>query len=163
MNRISKGNSISNYETIKVIGKGASGEVRLCRNIKTNNITVIKRVKKQDIYNKKQIENIINEKYALSIIKNEFVTSLISAFQDEVNLYFEMEFYSGGDLMNLLIRREYLAETECRFYLCQLVCAIEFIHSKGLIHRDVKPDNILIGKDGFIKLCDFGLCKYTVL
>jgi len=73
-----------------------------------------------------------------------------------------MEYLPGGDLMNLLIARDILTEEESRFYAAELVLAIEAVHKLNCIHRDIKPDNVLIGKDGHIKLSDFGLCKRTV-
>jgi serine/threonine kinase 38 len=73
-----------------------------------------------------------------------------------------MEYLPGGDLMNLLIGKDILSEDEARFYAAELVLAIESVHKMSCIHRDIKPDNILIGKDGHIKLSDFGLSKITV-
>ena len=73
-----------------------------------------------------------------------------------------MEYLPGGDLMTLLMARDILTEDESRFYAAELVLAIESVHKLNCIHRDLKPDNVLIGKDGHIKLSDFGLCKRTV-
>jgi len=73
-----------------------------------------------------------------------------------------MEYFPGGDLMNLLISRDVLSEEESRFYAAELILAIEAVHKLNCIHRDIKPDNVLIGKDGHIKLSDFGLCKRIV-
>ncbi len=73
-----------------------------------------------------------------------------------------MEYLPGGDLMNLLISRDVLSEDESRFYAAELVLGIEAVHKINCIHRDIKPDNVLIGKDGHIKLSDFGLCKKIV-
>lgn len=74
-----------------------------------------------------------------------------------------MEYLPGGDLMNLLMIRDVLSEHECKFYAAEIVLAIESVHKLNCIHRDVKPDNILIGKDGHIKLSDFGLSKKSVI
>jgi len=101
------------------------------------------------------------------------IVKLYFSFQDQKNLYFVMEYLPGGDLMNLLINREILAEDETRFYMAELIEAVNFVHEKGYIHRfvlrvtlhcldsldsDLKPDNILITETGHIKLSDFGLC-----
>ena len=72
-----------------------------------------------------------------------------------------MEFLPGGDLMNLLIAKDTLNEEEAKFYICEIILSIEAIHNLDCIHRDIKPDNILIGKDGHIKLSDFGLAKIS--
>jgi serine/threonine kinase 38 len=72
-----------------------------------------------------------------------------------------MEFLPGGDLMTLLMRKDILTEDESRFYIAETIAAIETIHSLNYIHRDLKPDNILLDKDGHVKLTDFGLCKHA--
>ena len=72
-----------------------------------------------------------------------------------------MEFLSGGDLMTLLMRKDILSEEESRFYIAESILAIETVHNMNYIHRDLKPDNILLDKDGHIKLTDFGLCKHA--
>lgn len=72
-----------------------------------------------------------------------------------------MEFLPGGDLMTLLMRKDLLSEDDSRFYIAELILAIESVHKHDYIHRDLKPDNILLDKDGHIKLTDFGLCKHA--
>ena len=86
------------------------------------------------------------------------VVNLCYSFQDAYFLYFVMEFLGGGDLMNLLIMKDTLSEAHTRFYMAELVMAIQQVHMKNYIHRDLKPDNILITKEGHVKLSDFGLC-----
>jgi len=70
-----------------------------------------------------------------------------------------MEFLSGGDLMTLLMRKDILSEEESRFYIAEIIQALEGVHKLNYIHRDLKPDNVLLDQDGHIKLTDFGLCK----
>ena len=82
--------------------------------------------------------------------------------KDDDFLYLVMEYLPGGDLMTLLMAKDILNEDEARFYAAELVLAIESVHKLKCIHRDLKPDNVLIGKDGHIKLSDFGLSKKTV-
>jgi serine/threonine kinase 38 len=72
-----------------------------------------------------------------------------------------MEFLPGGDLMTLLMRKDILTEDESRFYIAETILAIEIVHNLNYIHRDLKPDNILLDKDGHVKLTDFGLCKHA--
>lgn len=89
----------------------------------------------------------------------DWFTKLHFAFQDEANLYLLMDYYAGGDLLTLISKYdEELPEDMCRFYTCQIVSALGYLHSMGYIHRDVKPDNILIDTDGHVRLADFGSC-----
>lgn len=73
-----------------------------------------------------------------------------------------MEFLAGGDLMTVLMKKDILTEEESKFYTAELVLAVASVHKMNYIHRDLKPDNVLLAKDGHIKLSDFGLCKQTV-
>lgn len=74
-----------------------------------------------------------------------------------------MEYLPGGDLMTLLMKKDILSEEEAKFYIAESILAIDAVHKLSYIHRDLKPDNILIDRNGHIKLTDFGLCKHTVL
>ena len=80
---------------------------------------------------------------------------------DEGALYLVMEFLGGGDLMTLLMRKDILSEEESRFYIAETIMAVDSVHKLNYIHRDLKPDNLLIGADGHVKLSDFGLCKHV--
>jgi serine/threonine kinase 38 len=101
------------------------------------------------------------EREILIKAKNPWVVELKCSFQDEKHLYLVMEFLPGGDLMTLLMRKDILSEDESRFFIGELILAIETIHNLNYIHRDLKPDNLLLDKDGHIKLTDFGLCKHA--
>lgn len=98
------------------------------------------------------------ERDILAEADNEWVVRLYYSFQDRESLYFVMDYIPGGDMMSLLIRMGVFPETLARFYVAELTLAIESVHKMGFIHRDIKPDNILIDVDGHIKLTDFGLC-----
>lgn len=105
-----------------------------------------------------QVAHVKAERDILAEAELEWVTKLYYSFQDKENLYFIMEYIPGGDLMALLIKKGIFEEPLATFYIAELVLAIESVHKMGFIHRDIKPDNILIDKDGHIKLTDFGLC-----
>lgn len=98
------------------------------------------------------------ERDILAEADNEWVVRLYYSFQDRDSLYFVMDYIPGGDMMSLLIRMGVFPEPLARFYVAELTLAIESVHKMGFIHRDIKPDNILIDLDGHIKLTDFGLC-----
>lgn len=151
--------TIYDYEHISIIGKGAFGEVHLCKDKRTNQVVAIKKMKKELLLKKNQLNHIKDEQYFLSRISSPWIVNLNSSFQEGDFLYLVMEYLPGGDLMNLLMKKETLPEEQAKFYLCELILAIETVHQKNCIHRDVKPDNILIDKDGHIKISDFGLAK----
>ena len=153
--------TIYDYESIKIIGRGAFGEVHVCRNKKTDEIVAIKKIKKESLYNKNQIIHIKNEQLFMSKVKSPWIVELKASFQDYDYLYLVMEFLQGGDLMNILIKKDILTEEESRFYIAEIILAIESIHNLDCIHRDIKPDNVLIDKSGHIKLTDFGLAKIS--
>ena len=151
--------SIFDFEPLKIIGKGAFGEVRVCRYTPTGDIIAIKKMKKEEMHRKKQILHVRAEKDVLSEAKNPWIVDLKFSFQDPKFLYLGMEFLPGGDLMSLLMEKDILPEQDAKFYAAELVLSIENVHKLNCIHRDLKPDNILIDLNNTIKLCDFGVGK----
>ena len=151
--------SIFDFIPIKIIGKGAFGEVRICKYIPTGDIVAIKKMKKEEMHKKNQVLHVRAERDVLSEAKNQWIVELKFSFQDQKFLYLGMEYLPGGDLMTLLMARDILPEEDAKFYAAEMVLAIESVHEMGCIHRDLKPDNVLIGKDGHIKISDFGLSK----
>merc|ERR1719361_271863 len=118
----------------------------------------MKTLKKVEVLKRNQVAHVKAERDILAEADNEWVVKLYYSFQDRDNLYFVMEYVPGGDLMSKLIRDQLFDEDLARFYIAELTCAVEEVHKLGFIHRDIKPDNILIDADGHIKLTDFGLC-----
>ena len=153
--------TILDYESLAIIGRGAFGEVHVCREKKTGKIVAIKKIKKEVLARKNQIIHVRNEQLFMSKVKSPWIVELRASFQEGDYLYLVMEFLPGGDLMNLLIEKDILKEEEAKFYVAELILAVESIHKLDCIHRDIKPDNILIDKDGHIKLSDFGLAKVS--
>ena len=151
--------SIFDFEPLKIIGKGAFGEVRVCKYIPNGDIVAIKKMKKEEMHKKNQVLHVRAERDVLSEAKNEWIVDLKFSFQDTHYLYLGMEFLPGGDLMSLLMARDILPEHEAKFYAAEIVLAIESVHKLDCIHRDLKPDNVLIDANGHIKLSDFGLSK----
>ena len=113
--------------------------------------------------NRSQVDHVKAEVAVLNESSSPWVVELKCSFQDEKYLYLVMEYLPGGDLMSLLMKRDTLLEDEAKFYIAEMVLAIESVHKLNFIHRDLKPDNILIDKMGHIKLSDFGLCaRYEI-
>lgn len=149
--------SLEDFATVKVIGKGAFGEVRLVQKKDTGKIYAMKNLLKSEMYKKDQLAHVKAERDVLAGSDSPWVVSLYYSFQDSQYLYLIMEYLPGGDLMTMLIRWQIFTEDITRFYMAECVLAIEAIHKLGFIHRDIKPDNILIDIRGHIKLSDFGL------
>ncbi|XP_008571887.1 PREDICTED: serine/threonine-protein kinase LATS2 [Galeopterus variegatus] len=148
----------SMFVKIKTLGIGAFGEVCLACKVDTHALYAMKTLRKKDVLNRNQVAHVKAERDILAEADNEWVVKLYYSFQDKDSLYFVMDYIPGGDMMSLLIRMEVFPESLARFYIAELTLAIESVHKMGFIHRDIKPDNILIDLDGHIKLTDFGLC-----
>ena len=151
----------NNYESLSIIGRGGFGEVHVCRDKRNGEIVAIKKIKKEALLLKNQIRHTMDEQDFLSKVNSPWIVKLKASFQEGDYLYLVMEYLPGGDLMGLFIDKDILTEDEARFYICEIILAIDSIHELNCIHRDIKPDNILIGKDGHIKLTDFGLAKIS--
>nr|WLO57495.1 LATS [Halisarca dujardinii] len=149
---------ISMFDTIQILGVGAFGTVSLVRKKDTSALYAMKTLRKVDVVKKNQVAHVKAERDILAEADNEWVVKLFFSFKDQENLYFVMEYIPGGDMMSLLIKLGTFPEHLALFYTAELVCAIDSVHKMGFIHRDIKPDNILIDVDGHIKLTDFGLC-----
>ncbi|GLT76903.1 hypothetical protein SLA2020_485370 [Shorea laevis] len=147
------------FEPLTMIGKGAFGEVRVCREKKTGHVYAMKKLKKSEMLRRGQVEHVKAERNLLAEVDSNCIVKLYCSFQDDEYLYLIMEYLPGGDMMTLLMRKDTLTEDEARFYVGETVLAIESIHKHNYIHRDIKPDNLLLDKNGHMKLSDFGLCK----
>ncbi|XP_026401022.1 serine/threonine-protein kinase tricorner-like [Papaver somniferum] len=147
------------FELLTMIGKGAFGEVRVCREKTSGNVYAMKKLKKSEMLRRGQVEHVKAERNLLAEVDSNCIVKLYCSFQDDEFLYLIMEYLPGGDMMTLLMRKDTLTEDEARFYVGETVLAIESIHKHNYIHRDIKPDNLLLDRYGHMKLSDFGLCK----
>jgi serine/threonine kinase 38 len=155
------------FESLVVIGRGAFGEVRLVRrkgkaeDPATGQIFALKSMKKEMMVIKNQIHHVKAERDALAQAdaSNQWLTVLHYSFFDETHLYMAMDYMPGGDLMSLLIKEDTFNEDVTRFFMAEAAQAISSVHALGYIHRDIKPDNMLLDHRGHLKLTDLGLCK----
>lgn len=164
----------ADFESLAVIGRGAFGEVRLVRRRgkpggtadpssgpPTGRIYALKSMKKEMMVMKNQVGHVRAERDVLATAEedNRWLTVLHYSFQDESHLYMVMEYLSGGDLMSLLMREDTFSEEATKFFMAEAAHAISSVHALGYIHRDIKPDNMLLDARGHLKLTDLGLCK----
>ncbi|XP_075677869.1 serine/threonine-protein kinase tricornered isoform X2 [Dermatophagoides pteronyssinus] len=149
---------VEDFTPLKVIGRGAFGEVRLVQKNDTGHVYAMKILRKADMVEKEQVGHVRAERDFLVEADHQWVVKMYYSFQDSINLYLIMEFLPGGDMMTLLIKKDTLTEECAQFYIAETALAIESIHKLGFIHRDIKPDNLLLDARGHIKLSDFGLC-----
>lgn len=153
---------IEAFQFIKPISRGAFGKVFLgCKKDNPIQLYAIKVVKKSDIVNKNMVEQVITERDALARTKSPFCVQLFYSLQTVCNVYLVMEYLIGGDLKSLLTMYGYFDEPMATFYAAELALALQYLHSHGIVHRDVKPDNLLLDNKGHLKLTDFGLSKIT--
>lgn len=148
----------NDFETIKIIGRGAFGEVRLVKMKESGELFAMKKLQKDEMLKKEQVAHVRAERDVLVQANNPWVVKLYYSFQDDLFLYLIMEYLPGGDMMNLLIKYDVFTEDQTRFYIAETLLAIDSVHKLGYIHRDIKPDNLLLDEKGHVKLTDFGLC-----
>nr|CCC91660.1 putative protein kinase [Trypanosoma congolense IL3000] len=153
---------VDDFVLVKRIGKGAFGEVYLCyKKYDDKQLYALKRMRKTDMIRKKQISHVRSEKdvMAEAALTNPWVVQLHLSFQDEQYLYMVMEYLPGGDMISWLCIKQKFDVNSTRFYIAELCAAVASVHDMFFVHRDIKPDNILLDANGHIKLTDFGLSK----
>ncbi|KAK6188435.1 hypothetical protein SNE40_004608 [Patella caerulea] len=145
------------FEKIKVIGRGAFGEVQLVRHRNTKKVFAMKLLNKYEMIKRSDSAFFWEEREIMSNANSEWIVQLHFAFQNMRHLYMVMDYMPGGDLVNLMSNYD-VPEKWAKFYCAEVVISLDAIHSMGFIHRDVKPDNMLLDSQGHLKLADFGTC-----
>uniref|UniRef100_A0A673ME29 non-specific serine/threonine protein kinase n=1 Tax=Sinocyclocheilus rhinocerous TaxID=307959 RepID=A0A673ME29_9TELE len=147
------------FEILKVIGRGAFGEVAVVKVKSSDKVFAMKILNKWEMLKRAETACFREERDVLVNGDCQWITRLYYAFQDDNFLYLVMDYYVGGDLLTLLSKFEdRLPEDMARFYLAEMVLAIDSVHQLHYVHRDIKPDNILLDVNGHIRLADFGSC-----
>ncbi|KAL2713773.1 microtubule-associated serine/threonine-protein kinase 3-like isoform X1 [Vespula squamosa] len=153
----------SDYEVLKLISNGAYGAVYLVKEKTTRQRFAMKKINKNNLMLRNQVEQVFAERDIMSFTDNPFVVSMYCSFETKKHLCLVMEYVEGGDCANLLKNIGPLPSDMARFYFAETVLAVEYLHSYGIVHRDLKPDNLLITALGHIKLTDFGLSKMGLM
>uniref|UniRef100_A0A6I8PB71 Protein kinase C n=1 Tax=Ornithorhynchus anatinus TaxID=9258 RepID=A0A6I8PB71_ORNAN len=156
----SEGLGLQDFDLIRVIGRGSYAKVLLVRLKKNDQIYAMKVVKKELVHDDEDIDWVQTEKHVFEqASSNPFLVGLHSCFQTTSRLFLVIEYVNGGDLMFHMQRQRKLPEEHARFYAAEICIALNFLHERGIIYRDLKLDNVLLDAEGHIKLTDYGMCK----
>ncbi|EAR84905.2 Serine/Threonine kinase domain protein (macronuclear) [Tetrahymena thermophila SB210] len=151
--------NINSFNLLTIIGQGNYAKVSLVRKKDDGQIYALKTLKRKHIKHQVQMNHILTERNILKVVDSQYIVRCKYAFQDKKRLFFALEFCQGGELFTLIKTKGFLNENPAKFYAAQIVKALEYLHSLNIIYRDLKPENVLIDQEGYIKLTDFGLSK----
>ncbi|KAH8371273.1 hypothetical protein KR093_006780 [Drosophila rubida] len=150
---------LDDYQIIKTVGTGTFGRVCLCRDRISEKYCAMKILAMTEVIRLKQIEHVKNERNILREIRHPFVISLEWSTKDESNLYMIFDYVCGGELFTYLRNAGKFTSQTSNFYAAEIVSALEYLHSLQIVYRDLKPENLLINRDGHLKITDFGFAK----
>lgn len=151
---------IADYNVMNTLGTGSFGRVKLVRHKGSSKIFALKCLSKSLVIRTKQAEHILAEKEILSSIVHPFIVNVYSTFQDKTTLYFVLEYVIGGEFFTHLRKANRFPEHTARFFAASVVAAFEHLHSRDIIYRDLKPENLLLDREGYLKICDFGFARH---
>ena len=151
--------TLNDFKILKVIGRGTFGKVCLVQYKLTKKYYAMKIMRKNVILENGQVTNTLLEKNILQNLNYQFLVGMDFCFQTQERIYFVMNFIRGGELFKHLTNCKFFPEEKAKFYSAIIGLALEYLHTHGIVYRDIKPDNILIDEDGYLKLADFGMSK----
>ncbi|KAJ2304847.1 Serine/threonine-protein kinase Sgk2, partial [Coemansia sp. RSA 2704] len=153
--------SLDDFQLLSIIGKGSYGKVMLARYKDSGKVMAIKVISKSKLRGRpNEIRRVMSERKVLErTVEHPFLVGLQCAFQTKEKLFFCLDYVNGGELFFHLQRERRFSENRARFYAAEIACALDYLHSMGVVYRDLKPENCLLDADGHVKIVDFGLAK----
>eukprot|EP01017_Pseudomicrothorax_dubius_P008362 TRINITY_DN12744_c0_g2_i1.p1 TRINITY_DN12744_c0_g2~~TRINITY_DN12744_c0_g2_i1.p1 ORF type:complete len:363 (+),score=45.11 TRINITY_DN12744_c0_g2_i1:89-1177(+) len=147
------------FQFVKAVGRGAFGRVWKVIHKARNSTYALKELSKARILMRKNVHTVLQERYLLESVSHPFLVNMYCAFQDQDTLYLVMDWMPGGDLRYQMNNRGLFTEEETKYVISSLIIALEYLHSKGILHRDVKPENLVFGEQGHLRLTDLGIAQ----
>ncbi|KAK2733432.1 camp-dependent protein kinase catalytic subunit [Myotisia sp. PD_48] len=151
--------SLGDFSFRRTLGTGSFGRVHLVQSVHNQRFYAVKVLKKAQVVKMKQVEHTNDERSMLERVKYSFLVTLWGTFQDAKNLYMVMDFAEGGELFSLLRKSQRFPNPVAKFYAAEVTLALEYLHSRNIVYRDLKPENLLLDKNGHLKITDFGFAK----
>ncbi|CAC70087.1 Serine/threonine-protein kinase akt-2 [Caenorhabditis elegans] len=154
--------TMDDFDFLKVLGQGTFGKVILCREKSSDKLYAIKIIRKEMVVDRSEVAHTLTENRVLYACVHPFLTLLKYSFQAQYHICFVMEFANGGELFTHLQRCKTFSEARTRFYGSEIILALGYLHHRNIVYRDMKLENLLLDRDGHIKITDFGLCKEEI-
>lgn len=151
--------TLTDFTIQRTLGTGSFGRVHLVQSKHNQRFYAVKVLKKAQVVKMKQVEHTNDERKMLQKVKHAFLVTLWGTFQDSKNLYMVMDFVEGGELFSLLRKSQRFPNPVAKFYAAEVTLALDYLHSRHIIYRDLKPENLLLDRHGHLKITDFGFAK----
>lgn len=148
---------VGKYELGRTIGEGTFAKVKFAQNTETGESVAMKIVDRNTILKRKMVDQIKREISIMKLVRHPCVVRLYEVLASRTKIYIILEYITGGELFDKIVRNGRLSEAEARKYFHQLIDGVDYCHSKGVYHRDLKPENLLLDSQGNLKISDFGL------
>ena len=158
---LATGMRLADLERIVTVGVGTFGRVFLVRHAPTGALYALKVLKKALVHKMNQARNVEFERAVLAAVRHPFLLRLVATFQTEQRLYMLTEYVRGGELFSRLVAEDVLEPAHARFYAACTLAGLAHLHALGIVYRDLKPENLLLDADGYIRIVDFGFCKHV--
>ncbi|RKP15072.1 kinase-like domain-containing protein, partial [Piptocephalis cylindrospora] len=153
--------NLSQFNLLRSVGRGSFGKVRIVERKDTKRLFALKYISKKDCIRMDALRNVFRERNILEAVDHPFICNLRFAFQDDDYMYMALDLMLGGDLRFHLLRKPYFSEDAVRMWISEIACAVSYLHGKGIVHRDIKPDNILLDEYGHAHLTDFNIATHA--